>query len=116
MVRIAVPFLAGQIFGHFGRTKQFAIFDIEGKKVVSNQLIAAGNESCTALAEFLRSKSVNVVICGGISADESNALSGAGIEYVANVQGNVRHAVEEYLMGTLQYNPVKYSGQYHYER
>ena len=116
MVRIAVPFLAGQIFGHFGRTKQFAMFDIEGKKVVSNQLVAVGGEFCTALADFLKNRGVNVVICGGISADESHALSNAGIEFVANVQGNVRHAVEEYLMGTLHDNPVKYSGQYHYER
>ena len=115
-MRIAVPFFAGQVFGHFGRTKQFAIFDIEGKKVVSNQLLSVGEESCTELADFLKNKGVNVVVCGGISAAESNALLGAGIEFVANVQGNVRHAVEEYLTGTLQYNPVKYSGQYHYER
>lgn len=115
-MRIAVTFLAGQIFGHFGRTKKFAIFDIDGKKVVSNQLINVGNETCTALADFLKNKGVNVVICGGISADESNALSRLGIEFIANVQGNVRHAVEEYLMGTLRDNPVKYSGHYHYER
>ena len=116
MVRIAVPFLAGQIFGHFGRTKQFAFFDIDNEKVVSNRLISVGGESCTELAGFLKNKGVNLVICGGISANESRALSNAGIEYVANVQGNVRHAVEEYLMGTLHDNPVKYSGQYHYER
>jgi len=115
-VRIAVTFLAGQVFGHFGKTKKFAFFDVEGRKVVANQLVAVGGESCTALADFLKSRGVNVVICGGISADESNALSRQGIEFVANVQGNVRHAVEEYLMGTLRDNPVKYSGHYHYER
>ena len=115
-MKIAIPFLAGQIFGHFGRTKKFAIFDVDGRKVVSNRLISTGNNICTSLADLLKSHGVNVVICGGISADECNALSGLGIEFVANVQGNVRHAVEEYLMGMLRDNPVKYSGHYHYER
>ncbi len=115
-MRIAVTFLAGQIFGHFGKTKKFAMFDIEGRKVVSNQLVSADGATGASLADFLKSNGVNVVICGGISAEECDALSDSGIEFIANVQGNVRHAVEEYLMGTLRDNPVKYSGHYQYER
>ena len=115
MIRIAVPFLAGQIFGHFGRTKQFAIFEVEDDRVTSNYLVGTSGESCTELAGLLKSKGINLVICGGISAVESEALSDMGIEFIANVQGNVRHAVEEYLMGTLRDNPVKYSGHYQYE-
>lgn len=115
-MRIAVTFLAGQIFGHFGKTKQFAIFDVEDKKVSSSHLVSCAGTEHQALARFLKSNGVNVLICGGISAEETDALSEAGIEFVANVQGNVRHAVEEYLMGTLRDNPVKYSGHYDYER
>ena len=82
--------------------------------MISNHLLAAGDESQTELARFLKTKGVNLVICGGISAAECDALSNEGIEFIANVQGNVRHAVEEYLMGTLIDNPVKYTGQYDY--
>ena len=115
-MRIAVPFMEGQIFGHYGRTKQFAIFDIEDRRVASGRLLSSGEASCQALAGLLKSNGVSLVICGGISAIESQSLSDAGIEFVANVQGNVRHAVEEYLTGTLADNPVKYSGHYEYER
>ena len=115
-MRIAVPFFEGQVFGHFGRTKKFAIFDIEDRRVASNHLLPAGEASCMELAHLLKMQGVNVVICGGISAIESQALYDSGIEFIANVQGNVRHAVEEYLEDTLQDDPVKYSGQYDYER
>ena len=115
-MRIAVPFSEGQVFGHFGRTKKFAIFDIEDKRVVSNHLLPAGEASCTDLARLLKTNGVSVVICGGISAIESQALFDEGIEFIANVQGNVRHAVEEYLTDTLYSDPVKYTGHYEYER
>ena len=115
-MRIAVPFFEGQVFGHFGRTKKFAIFEVEDKRVVSSHLLPAGEASCTELAHLLKMQGVNVVICGGISAIESEALFNEGIEFVANVQGNVRHAVEEYILDTLRDNPVKYSGHYEYER
>ena len=115
-MRIALPFSEGQVFGHFGRTKKFAIFDIEDKRVASNHLLPAGEASCTELAQLLKLHGVTVVICGGISAIESQALFDCGIEMVANVQGNVRHAVEEYIKDTLRDNPVKYTGHYEYER
>ena len=114
-MRIAVTFLAGQIFGHFGKTKEFAIFDIEDKKVVDNHILAVNGEGHAALAVLLKQNNVNVVICGGIGEGASNALSQYNIEVVAGVQGNVRHAVEEYLSGTLRDNPVKYCGHHHEE-
>ena len=115
-MKIAVPFSEGQVFGHFGRTQKFAIFDVEDKRVVSNHLLPAGEASCTELAGLLKAQGVTAVICGGISAIESQALFDLNIDLVANVQGNVRHAVEEYITDTLRDNPVKYTGHYEYER
>ncbi len=114
-MRIAVTFLAGQVFGHFGKTKEFAIFDIEESKVVDNHILTVVGEGHGALAKLLKDNNVDLVICGGIGEGARDALTGFGIKFIAGVQGNVRHAVEEYLMGTLEDNPVKYCGHHHDE-
>lgn len=114
-MRIAVTFLAGQVFGHFGKTKEFAIFDIENNKVVDNHILPVVGEGHGALAGLLHENRVDVVICGGIGEGARNALAEYGIKFVAGAQGNVRHAVEEYLAGTLENNPVKYCGHHHEE-
>ena len=112
-MRIAVTFLAGQVFGHFGKTKEFAIFDIEESKVVDNNILPVIGSGHGALAGLLKANNVDLVICGGIGEGARDALTELGIKYIAGVQGNVRHAVEEYLMGTLQDNPVKYCDHHH---
>ena len=114
-MRIAVTFLAGQVFGHFGKTKEFAIFDIEESKVVDNNLLPVIGSGHGALAGLLKANNVDLVICGGIGEGARNALTDLGIKYIAGVQGNVRHAVEEYLMGTLEDNPVKYCDHHHHD-
>lgn len=114
-MRIAVTFLAGQVFGHFGKTKEFAIFDIEESKVVDNNILPVVGSGHGALAGLLKANNVDLVICGGIGEGARNALTDLGIKYIAGVQGNVRHAVEEYLMGTLEDNPVKYCDHHHHD-
>ena len=112
-MRIAVTFLAGQVFGHFGKSKEFAIFDIEDNKVAANHILPVTGEGHGALASLLKAHNVDLVICGGIGEGARDALTNSGIQYIAGVQGNVRHAVEEYLTGTLEDNPVKYCGHHH---
>ena len=38
-MRIAVTFENDQIFQHFGHTEQFKIYDVEGGKIVSSQVM-----------------------------------------------------------------------------
>ena len=49
-MRVAVTYDNGNVFGHFGRTEEFKVYDIEDGKVVNAQILGTNGEGCGALA------------------------------------------------------------------
>lgn len=102
---LAVTYDNGQIFQHFGHTKQFKLYQIEGGKVVGSKVVDTNGSGHGALAGFLQANQVNVLICGGIGGGAKSALSEAGIELYGGVSGDADAAVENLLKDALDYNP-----------
>lgn len=100
-MRIAVTYENGQVFQHFGHTKQFKIYEVEDGKVVSSQVIGSDGQGHGALAGLLSNNSIDVLICGGIGGGAQAALTEHGIELCAGASGDVDAAVEAYLKGEL---------------
>lgn len=100
-MKIAVTYDNGNIFQHFGRTESFKVYEVEGNKVVSNEVIGSNGVGHGALAGLLSEQSVDVLICGGIGGGAQQALAEAGVELVAGAEGDVDQAVEAYLRGEL---------------
>ena len=96
-MKIAVTYDNGNIFQHFGRTESFKVYEVEGNKVVSSEVIGSNGVGHGALAGLLSEQSVDVLICGGAQ----QALAEAGVELVAGAEGDVDQAVEAYLRGEL---------------
>lgn len=101
-MKIAVPFADGEVFQHFGHTENFKLYEIEAGQVVSSQIIDTNGSGHEALANFLASLSVNVVLCGGIGGGAQAALSDAGIEICSGAQGDADAAVIAYLNGEIE--------------
>ena len=104
-MRIAVTYEDGKVFQHFGHTAQFKFYDIEGKKVVGQQIADTMGSGHGALAGFLTANGVDALICGGIGGGAQTALANAGIQLFGGVCGNADDAVSAWLDGTLSYNP-----------
>ncbi len=105
-MRIAVTYDEdGNVFGHFGHTKAFKVYDTEGDKVVKSLVIHTDGEGYGALACFLSHCGVSVLICGGIGGGAIKALSEAGIAIYGGVTGSADAAVDALLDGNLKYNP-----------
>lgn len=104
-MKIAVTYENGLIFQHFGHTEQFKIYDIEDKKIVSSEIVDTNGSGHGALATFLKEQNVSVLICGGIGGGAKDALFAAGILLFGGVRGMADDAVENYLNGTLVFNP-----------
>ena len=68
-MRIAVTYENGQIFQHFGHTEQFKVYDLEDNKIVNTQVVDTNGQGHGALAGFLNSADIDVLICGGIGGD-----------------------------------------------
>ncbi|MDO5125626.1 MAG: NifB/NifX family molybdenum-iron cluster-binding protein [Ruminococcus sp.] len=104
-MKIAVTYENGSVFQHFGHTAQFKIYDIEDNKIISEQIVDTMGSGHGALAGFLSSNNVNVLICGGIGEGAKNALKDAAIQVFGGVSGSADVAVQDYLAGNLLFNP-----------
>ena len=104
-MKIAVTYENGEIFGHFGHTKQFKVYETESGRILSSKVVDTNGSGHGALAGMLSSLDIDVLICGGIGGGAQMALSNAGIKLFGGVQGDADKAVEAYLNNTLAYNP-----------
>ena len=104
-MRIAVTYENGQIFQHFGHTAEFKLYDIADGKITGEQIVSTNGSGHGALAGFLAGNGVDVLICGGIGVGAQNALAQAGINLFGGVSGSADAAVNEFLNGTLGFNP-----------
>ena len=105
VMRISVTYESGEIFQHFGHTKQFKVYDAENGAVTSAQIVDAGSAGHGALAGVLTALSADAVICGGIGAGAQAALAAAGIRLYGGVSGGADEAVEALLAGKLEFDP-----------
>ena len=101
-MRVAVTYDNGNVFGHFGKTEQFKVYDIEDGKVVNSQILGTNGEGCGALAGILNIADVDALICGGIGGGAVNAIEEAGIKLYAGASGSTDAAVEALIVGTLE--------------
>lgn len=104
-MKIGVTYENGQIFQHFGHTEQFKIYEVEGDKVLSSEIVDTNGSGHGALAGFLKEHGVDVLICGGIGGGAQVALREAGIQLFGGAMGDADTAVEALLSKQLQYNP-----------
>ena len=101
-MRVAVTYDNGNVFGHFGKTEQFKVYDIEDGKVVNSQILGTNGEGCGALAGILNIADVDALICGGIGGGAVNAIEEAGIKLYAGASGSADAAVDALIAGTLE--------------
>lgn len=102
---IAVTYENGQVFQHFGHSENFKIYESEDGKILKSEVCGTDGQGHGALAGFLHSYKVDVLICGGIGGGARNALAEMGIRLYPGVTGNADEAVESFLNGTLSYAP-----------
>ena len=104
-MRVAVPFDHGKIYGHFGRTAQFKLYDLTDGRIVSSAIVDTMGNGHGALAGFLKAYAVDAIICGGIGAGARLALEEAGLRLYPGAAGRADDAVRAFLAGALQYQP-----------
>ena len=100
-MKIAVTFENGNVFQHFGKTKNFRIYEIENGSIVKATETGTNGAGHEALADFLKELGAEILICGGIGEGAKEALSAQGIEIISGADGNADEAVEMYLAGEL---------------
>lgn len=103
-MKIAVTYENGEVFQHFGHTSEFKVYEVNGKDIVSSEVVGTNGSGHGALAGLLSDMSIDVLICGGIGAGAQNALA-AGIKLYGGASGSADAAVKSFLDGDLNYDP-----------
>ena len=52
-MKIAVTYENGNVFQHFGHTKQFKLYEIENNQIKMEQIVDTNGQGHGALADFL---------------------------------------------------------------
>ena len=104
-MKIAVTYENGNVYGHFGHTAAFKVYEAENGKVISSQVVDTNGSGHGALALLLAQQGVDVLICGGIGGGARYALMEAGIAIYGGVTGDADEAVELFLSNALNYDP-----------
>ena len=104
MMKIAVTYENGEVFGHFGHTEQFKIYNVEDGVIRSSEVVPTNGSGHGALAGFLASHGVDTLICGGIGGGAQTALAQAGITLYGGVTGSADQAVDDLLSGHLSFD------------
>lgn len=89
------------VFGHFGRSEQFNIYEIRGKELISKSVLKSNGSGHSELVELLSGEKVNVVICGGIGMGAMEGLMDAGILVIPGAEGDADVVTAAYLDGSL---------------
>ena len=95
----------GEIFQHFGHSEQFKIYDTDQTGIQKSVVIHTDGNGHEALAGFLATCGVSVLICGGIGAGAQRALLENGIVLYGGCSGRADDAVQALIDGRLEYDP-----------
>ena len=115
IMKIAVTYDNGKVFGHFGHTENFKLYDTEDGKIKAMVVGPTNGSGHGALAGFLKEHGVEVLICGGIGAGAQAALTEAGIKFYGGVIGDADDAVRALLSGKLRFDPFIKCSHHHEE-
>jgi predicted Fe-Mo cluster-binding NifX family protein len=115
-MKIAMPYLDGNLNPHFGTSREFVVIEAEegnitGKKIITNEILHNHGE----LALLLKTEGAGVVITGGIGRPMANALQQAGFAVITGASGDAEQIAKDFLKGTLVTGPSSCScGGHHH--
>jgi predicted Fe-Mo cluster-binding NifX family protein len=108
-MKIAVPYENGYIFSHFGKSKQFKIYETTGTHIQSHCVVETQGNGHGALGSFLKNLGVQMVLCGGIGDGARITLMTNNISLFSGVEGDADVQVQALLKGELQLKPQESS-------
>ena len=93
-MKIVVPYDNGMVFGHFGQTKQFKVYETKDSKVTGSRLVLADPMGHQALGKQIVKMNADVVICGGLGKPMLEILKSGNLEVCSGVSMEADKAVE----------------------
>lgn len=102
-MKIAMPYDRGRVNQHFGQSREFAIFELEGDKIINTKIINSEDlcHNHEGLAGILKEDGVEAVILGGIGHHMLVALQALGFQITTGASGDAATVAADYARGSL---------------
>ncbi len=110
---VAITYENGNVFMHYGKTRQFKIYEIDNNEIKSDRIIDCGEYSHHTLADLLKLNNVDTLICGGLGQHAVESLEAKNIKIFNGAIGNVDEVIQEFLKGNLSYSGPTNCGCHH---
>ena len=101
-MKIAMPYQDGVLLEHFGRAKEFIIYNVSDLDPVTSEVIAPEDLSHAAVARALKEHGVDVVLCGSIGEHARQAVEGEHMLVFSGITGAADDVLERFLQGNLE--------------
>lgn len=108
MIKIAIPYVDGEIGEHFGHAGMFAVYEAntETEKVESKKLVDASElHGHQQMADLMKAEGVDVLICGNLGAEARALLLQYSILPFAGYCGDADTAADMLIEGRLPMMP-----------
>jgi len=86
---------------HFGHCKQFAVYHVQDKKIVSTEFIDAPPHQPGLLPKFLGEKGADTIITGGMGQKAIDLFKEQNIDVILGASGRIQDNLNEYIDGML---------------
>lgn len=103
-MKIAVCYEKGMVFQHFGKTKEFKIYEVTNNEITNSYIIDNNGITHCALIDYLKKNNVDVLICGGLGYGAISKLNELKIKLYAGVSGYADDKVKDLLENKLDYD------------
>ena len=101
-MKIAIPCENGEVMQHFGHATEFTVYTIEYIKPIEKETVTFDDTDHEEVAGGLKSRGVDLVICGNIGEGAHAAIDNAHMLLISGVTGNADGAVDSFLQGNLE--------------
>ena len=101
-MKIAIPCENGEVMQHFGHATEFTVYTIEDIKPIKKETVTFDDTDHEKVAGGLKSRGVDLVICGNIGEGAHAAIDNAHMLLISGVTGNADEAVDSFLQGNLE--------------
>ena len=101
-MKIAIPDDNGNISPHFGRCPNFTVVELNGKKIISRDLIDSPGHSPGMLPDFFSKLNIDTVIAAGMGMRAREMFDQKNIEIILGVEGSIDDIIKNITEGTLK--------------
>lgn len=88
--------------GHFGHTKEFALYTVEGANVTDVKFVTPPPHEPGVLPRFLGQEGIDVIVTGGMGQMAVNLFNQQNIDVILGARGSIEQNLNEYIGGVLE--------------